>query len=97
MDNLHDFENRIPPITLEICKQGRLSPQDYRHKEIHACLIKAGYGDFGWANDGKVWEKLKSTEVKKIKFKTQFCNASGTQCLYVNHKRKVMYSVDMGD
>lgn len=97
MDNLHDFENKVSPITLELCKQGRLFRDDYRYRDVHDFLLTQGYGDLGWANDAKVWDKLKNTDLKEVKFKTQYSNYTGSNTLYVNHEKKLMYSVDMGD
>jgi len=98
MDNLHDFENKVPPITIELCKAGRLLRDDYRYRDVHEFLEKQGYGDLGWRNDyNSLINKHKKTTFKDVEFTEQYSNWTGSQTLYVNHTLKLMYSCDMGD
>jgi len=97
MDNLHDFENKVPPLTIELCKKSKLFRDDYRYSDVRDFLVAQGYGDIGWANDAKVWDRLKNTDLKEVKFTEQYSNYTGSQTLYVNHEKKLIYSVDMGD
>ena len=55
-------------------------------------LVDQDYTDLGWVNGWPADTEFDYTDYVKV-----FSNRSGTQCLYANHDKKLMYSVDMGD
>lgn len=97
-----DFKQRVElkwptpeSLTVESIKAGTYSKLDYEYKELHEFLLEVGYGDLGWRNDASA--AINKADFKDMTFNPVYTNNSGTQCLFVNHTKRLIYSVDMGD
>ncbi len=82
---------KSPILTLDMCKQGRVSRSDFHSNHVIDLLVdQNGYTHLGWVNGG-----LKPPACDD--WMEQYMNWSGSYTIYVSHSTKQLYCVDMGD
>lgn len=80
-----------PPLTLEMCKAGKIDRNDYYPRTVLEVLVdQEGYTHLGWLNAGIMPPGLND-------WMTQYQNYTGSYTIMVSHGSKLLYCVDMGD
>lgn len=80
----------VPELTIDMCKQGRVSRNDYYPRHVIELLTESGYTHLGWLNAGINPPSLND-------WIEQYSNQSGSYTIMVSHGSKLIYCVDMGD
>lgn len=80
-----------PPLTLDMCKEGKIDRNDYYPSTVIEVLVqKHGYKHLGWLNAGIYPPALND-------WMEQYSNYSGSYTIMVSHSTRLVYCVDMGD
>jgi hypothetical protein len=87
---MHHISVPYPPLTLEMCKAGKINRDDYYPRTVIEVLSKEGYTHMGWLNEGINPPGLND-------WMQQYRNQSGSYTIMVSHGSKLIYCVDMGD
>jgi|694.fasta_scaffold00218_96 hypothetical protein len=81
----------IPELTLDMCKQGKVSRHHYYPRHVMELLVdQHGYTNLGWVNGGVIPPALDD-------WMEQYQNDTGSYTIYVSHSTKQIHCVDMGD
>lgn len=84
------YSTPYPPLTLEMCKAGKIRRNDYYPRTVIEVLEREGYKHLGWLNDGINPPGLND-------WMEQYRNKSGSYTIMVSHQFRLIYCVDMGD
>jgi len=87
---MHCISVPYAPLTLEMCKAGKIDRDDYYPRTVIEVLSKEGYTHMGWLNAGVFPPALDD-------WMEQYRNESGSYTIMVSHGSKLIYCVDMGD
>lgn len=87
----HIYSVYYPPLTLDMCKEGKIDRDDYYPRTVLEVLVdQEGYTHLGWLNDGVNPPGLND-------WMEQYRNRSGSYTIMVSHQFRLVYCVDMGD